>query len=230
MAALVANVPEDALKDPTPCADTPGSETCSTTSGASRWRSAPPREGHFTRKRCALGRRRGAARRLAHEHPAAGRAGDGRRVAGADSAWTGMTKAGGIDIPGEIGGLIARRARRARLGPRGEDRPAVRVRHRVARRRARVRCPARRAGRAEPRDFSVLRLPSPTARRSWTASWTHRSRTGLVGLARRATRVDVRPVEDGQLRLAFSAHVRRELGDELAVVHRPRCKSVAART
>ena len=49
----------------------------------------------------------------------------------AASAWRGPMTKGGVDIPGEMGGLIkARRAGRARLGPR--NRSAVRMRRRCS--------------------------------------------------------------------------------------------------
>jgi uncharacterized protein (TIGR03086 family) len=105
MAALVANVPDDRLKDPTPCADTNVAALLDHIGGlAMAFTAAAKKDG-------SLGKQ--APSPSADSLPDDWRTRIPRDVVAmadawtAPDAWTGMTKAGGIDIPGEVGGLIA---------------------------------------------------------------------------------------------------------------------------
>ena len=105
MAALVANVPEDALNSPTPCEDTSVGDLLDHIRGFSM------AFGAAAKKDASLGS--GAPTADAAELPDDWRTTIPRDVLAmgdawrAPDAWTGMTKAGGVDIPGEVGGLIA---------------------------------------------------------------------------------------------------------------------------
>ena len=84
-------------------------------------------------------------------------------------AWTGMTQAGSIDLPGRgVWRRRPRRARAARLGPRDGHGPALRGRARPPRRGARLRDDLRSAGRRRwsaavraPRARAPRRPPAP---------------------------------------------------------------------
>jgi uncharacterized protein (TIGR03086 family) len=106
LASLVGNVPDDALANPTPCPayrlgdllDHVGGLAVAFTAAASKSFGDLGDQGPS-----------GDASRLAADWrtriPA-----DLQRMAEAwqaDSAWEGMTKAGGIDLPGEVAGLVA---------------------------------------------------------------------------------------------------------------------------
>ena len=106
LSALVANVPDDALTGPTPCPDYSLGDLIDHIGGLAL---------AFT----------AAARKEIGGDSAQGPSGDAARL-GDDwrvripeqlaalaeawrdpAAWTGMTQAGGVDLPGEIGGLVA---------------------------------------------------------------------------------------------------------------------------
>jgi uncharacterized protein (TIGR03086 family) len=106
LATLVGNVPDDALSNPTPCPayrlgdllDHVGSLALAFAAAASKSFAELGDQGPS-----------GDAGRLGHDWrtriPA-----DLRRLAEAwrsDGAWEGMTKAGGIDLPGEVAGVVA---------------------------------------------------------------------------------------------------------------------------
>jgi uncharacterized protein (TIGR03086 family) len=105
MAALVANVPDDRLKDPTPCTDMNVATLIDHIGGfALAFASAAKKDGVFGNQ---------APSPSADTLPDDWRTRIPRDVLAmgdawaAPDAWTGMTKAGSLDIPGEIGGLIA---------------------------------------------------------------------------------------------------------------------------
>jgi uncharacterized protein (TIGR03086 family) len=105
MAALVANVPDDRLKDPTPCADMNVATLLDHIGGfALAFASAAKKDGKFGDQ---------APSASADALPDDWRTRIPRDVVAmgeawcAPDAWTGMTKAGGLELPGEISGLIA---------------------------------------------------------------------------------------------------------------------------
>src|SRR5262245_13606734 len=105
MAALVANVPDDRLKDATPCPEMNVAALLDHIGGfALAFASAAKKDGRFGDQAPSVSADAlpdDWRTRIPRDVIAMGDAWD------APEAWTGMTKAGGLDIPGEIGGFIA---------------------------------------------------------------------------------------------------------------------------
>ena len=103
LARIVENIPDDALKDPTPCSEYAVGDLLDHVGGAClAFRAA-------AEKQPLAGAASGDATNLAPDWKTRIPA-DARALAEAwrnPDAWTGMTAAGGVDLPGDIAGRIA---------------------------------------------------------------------------------------------------------------------------
>jgi uncharacterized protein (TIGR03086 family) len=106
MATLVRNIPDEALSRPTPCPDYALGDLVDHVGGfAIAFTGAAQKDAGETTAQNASG----DASRLTDDWRARIPADLGRLAAAwrDGDAWTGMTRAGGVDLPGEIAGLVA---------------------------------------------------------------------------------------------------------------------------